>query len=718
MHRSYGTLIDFFFAFFNGLKPVATILFVPTGLLRYLFRKSPYLYFLKPHFCMKKLTLTLFLALICSVGFAQNVSLLQTDSLKNELLLAKHDTSRVLIMATLTEAYRWSKPDSAMLYGQQALNLAKQIKFLRGEANTLISISVVQRELGNLPKALEMALKGLQIAQENHFDREEVLGYVRIANVYLAFKNYNKAINYLYQSEKKLKYFIDGFYLSVTQTIKADTYMQMNKLDSAQIYAGLATQHFLQYKTIIGLGYRVLGDIQVKLKNETLALSYYHQGVRAVSKLNDYRSGADLNIKIASFYKKKNQLDSAIYYAKEGLSTAQKLSYKNRIMAASSILAELYESKEPREAIRYYKIFSAARDSLYSNEKMQALQTMTFDEQERQFEIETAKTAYQNKVGQYLFIIGLGIFLIISLILFRNNRQKQKANKVLENTLSKLKATQNQLIQSEKLASLGELTAGIAHEIQNPLNFVNNFSELSKELIQELLEEENKPLNTQDPILKTELLNDLSSNQEKINLHGKRASSIVTGMLQHSQASSGKKELIDINKLVDESLRLSFNSFNAKNKNGSTLRFDCKIETIFDENLPKIKVIPQDIGRVLINLCNNAFYAVSAGNLQGLEKDLTGYEPTISVVTSSLSCGEGRGEVRVEIKDNGIGIPDNIKSKIFQPFFTTKPTGQGTGLGLSLAYDIITKGHGGTLEVESVEGEGTTFIVKMPIQNI
>jgi two-component system, NtrC family, sensor kinase len=283
----------------------------------------------------------------------------------------------------------------------------------------------------------------------------------------------------------------------------------------------------------------------------------------------------------------------------------------------------------------------------------------------------------------------------------------------LNNSLEKLKATQNQLIQSEKLASLGELTAGIAHEIQNPLNFVNNFSELSVGLIQEIQEEREKPKEERDEELENELLADLSSNQEKINHHGKRASSIVTGMLQHSQASSGKKELTDINKLADESLRLSFNSFNAKNKNGSTLRFNCEIETIFYENLPKIEVIPQDIGRVLINLYNNAFFAVSHhNNVETLHATSPPkYQPTVTISTQYFD-----NQVFIKVKDNGTGMLEAIKAKIFQPFFTTKPTGQGTGLGLSLAYDIITKGHGGTIEVVSKEGEGSEFIIKLPIK--
>jgi signal transduction histidine kinase len=282
-----------------------------------------------------------------------------------------------------------------------------------------------------------------------------------------------------------------------------------------------------------------------------------------------------------------------------------------------------------------------------------------------------------------------------------------------------LKATQAQLIQSEKMASLGELTAGIAHEIQNPLNFVNNFSEVSIELVDELKQESTvdgrrSAVGGQQPAI--ELLDNIKQNLEKIHHHGKRAGEIVRGMLQHSRTSSGQKEPTDINALAEEYLRLAYHGLRAKDKS-----FNASMKTDFDESIGKINVIPQDIGRVLLNLINNAFYAVSTRNLSA-SSDLTGlenskaseaYEPTVTVCTKrSLSTqGDGRGEVMIIVKDNGPGIPEEIKDKIFQPFFTTKPTGQGTGLGLSLAYDIITKGHGGKLRVNSTIGEGTEFII-------
>jgi signal transduction histidine kinase len=273
----------------------------------------------------------------------------------------------------------------------------------------------------------------------------------------------------------------------------------------------------------------------------------------------------------------------------------------------------------------------------------------------------------------------------------------------LNETLGQLKDTQKQLIQSEKMASLGELTAGIAHEIQNPLNFVNNFSEINKELIEELKSEKSK-LKSEEI---DELLDDIAANEEKINHHGKRADAIVKGMLQHSQSSVGVKEPTDINALADEYLRLSYHGLRAKDKS-----FNADFKTDFDNSIGKINIIPQDIGRVLLNLINNAFYAVDERQKitkENLPTGQAGYQPTVFLSTKKTG-----DKVILTVKDNGNGIPQNIVDKIFQPFFTTKPTGQGTGLGLSLSYDII-KAHGGEIKVETKEREGTTFIIELSI---
>ena len=267
----------------------------------------------------------------------------------------------------------------------------------------------------------------------------------------------------------------------------------------------------------------------------------------------------------------------------------------------------------------------------------------------------------------------------------------------LKQSLEHLKATQSQLIQSEKMASLGELTAGIAHEIQNPLNFVNNFSEVTNELVDEMNEELNKGEIEEAKSISS----DIKQNLEKINHHGKRADGIVKGMLQHSRSNSDSKEPTDINALADEYLRLAYHGLRAKDKS-----FNATMVRDFDDNIGNINVIPQDFGKVILNLITNAFYVVDEKKKSGIKN----YEPTVTVKTR-----KGVKNIEIQVTDNGNGIPEKILNKIFEPFFTTKPTGKGTGLGLSMSYDIVTKGHGGELKVNTTQNKGTEFIIILPI---
>ena len=281
----------------------------------------------------------------------------------------------------------------------------------------------------------------------------------------------------------------------------------------------------------------------------------------------------------------------------------------------------------------------------------------------------------------------------------RSREKELEQAKEIEKAYQELKTTQSQLIQSEKMASLGELTAGIAHEIQNPLNFVNNFSEVNKELLLELSEEIKKGHFEEVRAIAADVI----SNEEKINHHGKRAGAIVKGMLLHSRSSSGVKEPTDINALADEYVRLAYHGLRAKDKS-----FNATLKTDFDKSIGKIEVIPQEIGRVILNLVTNAFYAVDKKRNQQLDN----YEPTVLISTKKID-----NKVVIVVRDNGNGIPSNIVDKIFQPFFTTKPTGKGTGLGLSISYDIITKGHGGELQVNTRESEFAEFKIILPVQN-
>jgi len=321
----------------------------------------------------------------------------------------------------------------------------------------------------------------------------------------------------------------------------------------------------------------------------------------------------------------------------------------------------------------------------------------TLYNQNRQFkaaEKERIKRAHEDEINRAIAIRKVELEGLVSERTAELTKQKEE----LEQTLEELKTTQNQLIQSEKMASLGELTAGIAHEIQNPLNFVNNFSEVSNELLEEMQAELEK--GNQEEV--KQIVADLKNNLEKINHHGKRADNIVKGMLQHSRASSGQKEPTDINILADEYLRLAYHGLRAKDKS-----FNAKFDADLDATIGKVNIVPQDIGRVILNLLTNAFYAVTE------KKRALGdsFEPTVSVSTRKVG-----NSVEICVSDNGNGIPSKIIDKIFQPFFSTKPTGKGTGLGLSLCYEIVTKGHAGELKVTTKEGEGSVFTVLLPIE--
>ena len=626
------------------------------------------------------------------ISFAQTREAI--DDLHHQLAIAKDDTSRISAQAYLCLLYRLGNTDSSILYGQQALKSAQRINYPAGEILALGFMSITMEQMGNLPKALEMAFKALQIAKTNNLECEAALN--AIGETYIILNDYPKALSYLRWQKSVCE--ANGN-IEASAYAKKDiavVFEETNQLDSALYYEQMAIKDFQKTGREEPQVYETLGNIKMKSGDHAAALNFYHKGLQIAIKNNERRASAGAYNKIAKFYKNINQPDSGIYYANKGFEESQLISQKKTMQEAAALLSELYEQKDTKESLRYLKIANAYKDSLFGAGNIQAIQILVTQEEEHQKEIAAAKIRYQNQLKQYALFAGSGILLLVALILYRNNRQKQRTNKVLEKTLTNLKSTQQQLIQTEKMASLGELTAGIAHEIQNPLNFVNNFSEVNDELLKELKAEAEKG-NLEEV---KAIANDIAFNSEKINHHGKRADSIVKGMLQHSRSTSGQKEPTDINALCDEYLRIAFHGLRAKDRS-----FNATTKTDFDKSIGSINIIPQDIGRVVLNLINNAFYAVS----EKAKQNIDGYEPTVLVKTKKIN-----GKIEISVKDNGDGIPGSIKEKVFQPFFTTKPTGQGTGLGLSLSYDIVTKGHGGKLHYSSNDGIGSIFIIELP----
>ena len=421
---------------------------------------------------------------------------------------------------------------------------------------------------------------------------------------------------------------------------------------------------------------------------------------------------------------KQNRLKEAISALNPEITNLRALNLRRETLAELKLLAEVYTlDGDFAKATVAYKDYSTLSDEMIEEERNN--RSLSFDiekriaENEKEVQLLETENKYNRKRQYYLLGI-LGLLLLLAFGLLTRNRFKQKVNKELlrknkeiESTLNKLQSTQAQLIQSEKMASLGELTAGIAHEIQNPLNFINNFAEVNAELIDEL----NESIEKNDLSEVKSISGNIKDNESKIIFHGKRADAIVKGMLQHSRSSNGQKEPTDINALADEYLRLAYHGLRAKDKT-----FNATLKTEYDPAIGLINIVPQDIGRVILNLITNAFYAVSTP--KSPKGDLT-YTPTVSIKTNLIkspsgdlgakrSIGDsGIEKIEISVSDNGPGIPKSVLDKIFQPFFTTKPTGQGTGLGLSLSYDIV-KAHGGELRVETKEGDGTEFIISLP----
>jgi signal transduction histidine kinase len=501
-------------------------------------------------------------------------------------------------------------------------------------------------------------------------------------------------------------------------------YFDLNKLDSATLYTRNAIRfsNSSGYKTYQGLMLMVMGKIYSKQKQLDSAKYYFRESLTVSREQGNVASEIATNIALAQLYEGIAQTDSLLYYANVSFKLASGLKVGTQIATSAELISNAFKRKGNLDsALAYLSISKIMADSLSKakTEKLTEFQNIGFEEQMKLEKKEQESEAYKNRIQTLGLFTGLGILSILAFIFYRNNRQKQKANMVLEKILVDLKSTQSQLIQSEKMASLGELTAGIAHEIQNPLNFVNNFSELSAELIEEMTVELNKGDIEEAKVISA----DIKQNLEKINHHGKRADAIVKGMLQHSRNSSGQKEPTDINALADEYLRLAYHGLRAKDKD-----FNATMKTDFDESIGNINMIPQDIGRVLLNLITNAFYAVNEKKKQlgdGYHPEVTistklalKNSPISQIVNSSIGSNspisQSANSIIVSVADNGFGIPEPNRNKIFQPFFTTKPTGQGTGLGLSLSYDII-KSHGGELKVDSNEGEGAKFTITLPV---
>ncbi len=597
--------------------------------------------------------------------------------------------------------------DSAMYFAQKAYLLSVKInsKDYEGQCNDFLGAVALHR--GNFDQSLEYLLKALKIFEEQGDSTFLIVCNRNIGGVYKSQHDFTRAREY-YSHALKItpKAANDSLFSSWALMDMGDLLMTENKPDSALDYSrrsyNIGMEVISPYaRKYLPIALNIMGSIYQHSGHYDSALEMYRQAATVASDNFNWQGVADNYIATAILFRTMHQIDSGFYYAKKAFALAREVKNPSVIEISSSYLKDYFKDKKSFDsAFVYQQIMGEAKDSLLNLEKIRQVQNFAFNEQLKQEEIKAQVIEVRNNARMYILIAGLSALVLVALILLRNMRQSTKAKRKIETAYEQLKSTQSQLIHAEKMASLGEMTAGIAHEIQNPLNFVNNFSEVNVELSEELKDEFNKAdLPSEVKSNLEPLIDTILGNQEKIVHHGKRADSIVKSMLAHSRTSTGQKTATDLNVLVDEWLRLSYNGMRAKEKS-----FQCNTQTDFDPGVGKIDIVPQDIGRVLLNLFNNAFYAVYERKKLQNEN----YDPLVFVSTKRTA-----GHLSIKVRDNGSGIPEKVLYKIFQPFFTTKPTGQGTGLGLSLSYDII-KAYGGDIKVETKEGVFTESVVELP----
>jgi two-component system, NtrC family, sensor kinase len=652
------------------------------------------------------------------------------DRLIREVNITQNDTAKLIGLRAIARDYSEINPDSAYHYAEKSLLLASQLHLKMDEVGALREMAYSFSNRGNYPRSLQTFLAAMAILNDPESEKRVLVGKFpnddeqdyRMASphaqrlnqialthqgfgmLYANFNNDEKAWSHHLQARQNAEQSGNVVAQSIVNLTMTRVYLNLKKNDSALISIQQAYRLLLQsgYRKYLGSVLLNMGRVYAALGNRALANEYYRKSLIASAEQGYFRGIVASSLLLADYYTEFGKNDSAFQYIMHALSEARNLDAPDLLLRSYTSLTRYYRAAGNNDsAVKYQALIIKINDSLFNAKQAQQFQNIGFEEQQRQQEIEATQKTFRTRLRMYALLAGLSIILFIAIMLWRNSQQRKKANLLLskqkaelESTLSTLKATQSQLIHSEKMASLGELTAGIAHEIQNPLNFVNNFSEVNDELLKELNAEADRGnLEEVKAIAK-----DIAFNSEKINHHGKRADAIVKGMLQHSRADSGQKEPTDINALCDDYLRLAYHGLRAKDKS-----FNAITKTEFDNGIGKINVNPQDMGRVILNLINNAFYAVN----EKAKQNLNSYEPTVIVSTKKLNA-----KVEISVKDNGNGVPQKALDKVFQPFFTTKPTGQGTGLGLSLSYDIV-KAHGGEIKVNTKEGEGSEFIIQL-----
>ncbi|ALW84809.1 hypothetical protein AUC43_06745 [Hymenobacter sedentarius] len=612
-----------------------------------------------------------------------------------------------------------SEYDLAQTYSQQAREAFRQVGNRVGQTRSLYNLSCVYSEQGMYAKSLTANLEGLKLAEAQHDQKWLAFLNTQLGITSTFLGEYAHAKNYLIHGLQRANE--SGDLLSI-----GHAYSGLGDLYKLQGHWALAQRNYEQEASIAQrLGDEAtmvfedinIGDMQERQGYFPQAFSYGFRGLKRARRIKTLGEIPRAQLLLARAYLHTGQLDSAVAYGRQSLQASQRSGAKILSRDASEILAQA-SARQGRfaDAYRYEQLFSSYKDALNSSDLQRRASVLEYraDLAKKQAQIglltKNSQLIQEQNREQRLFLLGalmsLGAVGLLSAVLWRNNRQKRRAYALLKRQQDELRAAQGQLVQAEKWAFVGELSAGIAHELQNPLNFMKNFAEVSVAMLSDepAAGHNGRPGHAD---LEQEIIAGLKQNLLKISQHGQRASSIINDMLQHARSGTGQRRPTDLNQLAEESLMLAYQGLCANDP-----AFWAELEKDFNPELGLVSVVPQDLGRALLNLCSNGLYAVRQRHAAA-GSGASAYVPAVTISTRRTASQA----VEIRVRDNGIGMPEEVREKVFQSFFTTKPPGEGTGLGLSLSYDIVTKGHGGTLTVESQEGCGTEFLIVLPAES-
>jgi signal transduction histidine kinase len=685
---------------------------------------------------IKKLLLLLIGLQFSVLGYSQSRNV---DSLRMELSRTTDDLKRFDLLNNILldiTSFRGDNVDSLATFEMLALAQKINNDSLKAISYNWIGSYFFQMK-GDNASALEYYFKALPFA-ENTKDKRRISSiYFDMALVYFNMKDIEKALEVTRKGGEHLpekEHPLYNFMLYQYQANMVEHFLYSNNIDSASYYIELSSEalvHFDNSPSYLFTDYLSRAAFHALSNNIDLADDFFSRALTLQDSIDNLSSKLYFYTYYLSFLLSQNRTDVGIQQSQKLLSIGLDNSNNNMKLTAAQYLRQFYDLQNQTDSAYYYSRMEAQiNEDIFSQDNKNRIESLILNDRLRRIDELNRIETYRSQVRQNVLMLGLGLVLIIALILFWNMRVKQKTNMILERTLSDLKATQAQLVQQEKLASLGQLTAGIAHEIKNPLNFVNNFASVSLEMVEELKQDvdgfqlsvfsEDSPQKTDNRKLKTRIdenIHDLKTNLGKIHEHGSRADSIVKSMLMHSRGGSGKKEATDLNALVQEYTNLAYHGMRA-GKNPITV--DIRYE--LDPKAGSIPLVIEDFSRVILNLCNNAFDALRDGAM----RDVRGEEPALSEAkgatsnhstfnlqpsTLILRTKRTSSAIVIEVEDNGPGIPADIQDKILQPFFTTKKGTEGTGLGLSITHDIV-KAHGGSLGIHSQPGQ-TVFTIKL-----